>query len=216
MEEKSVIISNVYDNTAFDPKFKTGFGFSCLIKINNKYILFDTGGDSPTLLANMETLGIKPAQIDVVILSHSHGDHTGGLQGFLEKNPDVAIYKPTSFSKPTKLFENVYTTGALGTGIKEQSLVIDAAKGLIVITGCAHPGIVDIVKTAKRMLNRKIYLVLGGFHLGDATEVIKEFRLLGVEKVAPCHCTGDTAVQQFKEEYEDDFIENGVGKVINI
>lgn len=212
----NIIITIIYDNSEFDPKFKTGFGFSCIVKLGKKNILFDTGGDSPTLLSNMKIAGIKPKQIDVVFLSHEHGDHTGGLSGFLEKNPDVTIYKPTAFSKPTKLLENVYTTGALGTWIKEQSLIIDANKGLVVITGCAHPGIVNIVKKAKEFMNKKIYLVLGGFHLGNAAAVIKEFKALGVEKVAPCHCTGDLAIGQFKEEYKENYIRIGVGKVIEI
>ena len=214
--EASIKIINIYDNYEFDPKFKTGFGFSCIVKLKNKTILFDTGGDSPTLLSNMETAGIKPAQIDIVFLSHSHFDHTGGLSGFLEKNPNVTVYKPTSFSKPTKILENVYSTGALGTFIKEQSLVIDTNKGLIVITGCAHPGIVSIVITAKEMLNKKIYLVIGGFHLGGDISAVKDFKELGVEKAAPSHCSGDIAIQAFKQEYKEDFIFNGVGKVVEV
>jgi len=52
----------------------------------------------------------------------------------------------------------------LGTGIKEQSLIIKSAKGLIIITGCAHPGIVNIVKKAKEIFpNENVYLVLGYF-----------------------------------------------------
>jgi 7,8-dihydropterin-6-yl-methyl-4-(beta-D-ribofuranosyl)aminobenzene 5'-phosphate synthase len=67
--------------------------------------------------------------------------------------------------KPIRICEDVYSTGELGTFIKEESLIIKTSKGLVVITGCAHPGIVNIVKRAKEMLKSDVYLVLGGFHL---------------------------------------------------
>ncbi|MCK4428210.1 MAG: MBL fold metallo-hydrolase, partial [candidate division Zixibacteria bacterium] len=94
-------------------------------------------------------------------------------------------------------------------------------KGLVVITGCAHPGIVEILREAKKITNEDIYLVLGGFHLGGVgdsklRDIIKSFRELGVKKAAPCHCSGDRTRELFKEEYGDDFIANGVGKIIEI
>ena len=101
-----------------------------------------------------------------------------------------------------KITEGVYSTGELGTVIKEQSLIIDSEKGLIIITGCAHHGIVDIIKTAKELMNKKAYLAVGGFH-HPSTAVIKKFKELDVEKAAPSHCTGDQAVQVFAEEYKE-------------
>ncbi len=237
--QANITILDVYDNVEFNPDFKTGFGFACVVKLKDKTILFDTGGDSQTLLSNLETANIKPEDIDIILLSHIHGDHVGGLLGFLEKNPNVKVYVPASFpssfknqiastgaelidvSNPVKIIEGVYSTGELGTWIKEQSLVIDSDKGLVVITGCAHPGIVNIVRKAKDMFNKKLYLVLGGFHLSAAGDselknIIKSFRELEVEKTAPSHCTGERARELFKQEYKDNFIENGVGKEIRI
>jgi 7,8-dihydropterin-6-yl-methyl-4-(beta-D-ribofuranosyl)aminobenzene 5'-phosphate synthase len=100
-------------------------------------------------------------------------------------------------------------------------LVIDTSKGLVVITGCAHPGIVNIVRKAKEYLNEDVYMVIGGFHLGGANDralrgIINDFRTLDVKKAGPCHCSGDRCRQLFKEEYGDDFIEVGVGMVINL
>jgi len=234
MEELTEVkLSVVYDNNEFDPKLKTGWGFSCVVETEDKTVLFDTGGDSQTLLENMDVLGIDPKKIDMVVLSHIHGDHVGGLLGFLEKSSKVKVYIPSSFpasfksdimstgvelieiDKSTKITEGVYSTGELGTSIKEHSLIIDTNKGLVVISGCAHPGIADIVRKAKEQLNKKVYLVLGGFH-SPPLSVVQEFKELGVEKVAPCHCTGDRAVQVFEERYGDDYIKNGVGKVIKI
>jgi 7,8-dihydropterin-6-yl-methyl-4-(beta-D-ribofuranosyl)aminobenzene 5'-phosphate synthase len=117
--------------------------------------------------------------------------------------------------------EGVYSTGELGSGIIEQSLVLDTRQGLVVITGCAHPGIVSMVRRALELYRDQIYLVLGGFHLGGKSPgelegIIAEVRQLGVKKVAPCHCTGEQAMSMFAQEWGDDFIVNGAGRVIQI
>ena len=94
-------------------------------------------------------------------------------------------------------------------------------KGLVVITGCAHPGIAEIVLKAKQQFKEDIYLVLGGFHLGNAStheanEIIKEFNRIGVKYVAPCHCTGEQTISIFRNAFGENFIPVGVGKVIEI
>lgn len=215
-------IVTLYDNYLSNSKLKTGWGFSCLVKTKNQNILFDTGADGETLLSNMEKLDIDPKEFNFVFISHLHYDHTGGLPEILEIKPDLKVYKPDSFSKPTEIIKNIYTTGSLGDSIKEQSLIINTGKGLVIITGCAHPGVVNIIEKTKEMFpDENIYLVLGGFHLSGVSDselktIIKGFRELGVQKTAPCHCSGDRCRELFKEEYGDNFIENGVGKVINI
>ena len=222
MAKENILITTCYDNYLADSRLKNGWGFSALIKLEEQNILFDTGADSSTLLSNMEKLEINPKEIDFVIISHLHEDHTGGLPGILEIKPGLKVYKPESFSGPDQIINGVWTTGPLGTWIKEQSLILNTKKGLIIITGCAHPGIVNIVKKAKEMLPKEnIHLVLGGFHLSGASDselrsIISDFKKLGVQRVAPCHCSGDRTKELFKEEYQEDFIENGVGKIINI
>jgi len=233
-----VRITVVYDNYEFDERLKTGFGFSCVVETVDKRILFDTGGDSPTLLHNMEELGIDPGKIDIIVLSHIHGDHVGGLIGALEARPGVMVYVPKSFpdsfkdeiktygailvevSNPIEISSGVYTTGELGTWIREQSLIVKTKEGLVVITGCAHPGIVNVVRKAKEVMRGEVYLI-GGFHLSGASDreiqdIIKSFRELGVKKVAPCHCTGDRAIKMFEKEYGNNFIKTGVGRTIEI
>ncbi len=235
-----ISIITIYDNYQVNTHLKTGWGFSCLVKTKDKNILFDTGADSPTLLSNMEKLNINPKEIDLIVLSHIHGDHVGGLEGFLQKNRNVKVYIPASFpnsmreeiksheaeyidvSEFSEISEGIYSTGELGTWIKEQSLIVNTEKGLILITGCAHPGVVNIVDKVKEMFPEKnVFLVLGGFHLSGTSDselkgIIKDFRKLGVQKAAPCHCSGDRCRELFKEEYKEDFIENGVGKIIEI
>jgi len=238
---KNVTLITVYDNYQSNPALQTGHGFGCLIKTNNKTLLFDTGADSETLLSNMEKLNIDMSKIDSVILSHEHYDHIGGMNGFLEKNNKVKVYVPKSFpqsfkeevkttganvvevSEATKICDGIYSTGELETniGIKEQSLIIATEKGLVIITGCSHPGIVNIVEKAKELTEESIYLVLGGFHLSGASDselrgIINDFRELEVEKVTPCHCSGERCRELFEEKYGDDFIANGIGKIIEI
>ncbi|MFH1710356.1 MAG: MBL fold metallo-hydrolase, partial [bacterium] len=216
---------------------KTSWGFSCLISYGGKNILFDTGGSGPVLLSNMKKLNISPKDIDIVVLSHDHWDHIGGLFSLLAENSDVKVYVHSSFSKGFKkeikyagavaaniadfkeIQKNIYCTGPMGKEVKEQALCIDTEKGLIVIAGCAHPGIVNMIKRCRNKLSRPVFLVMGGFHLFDESEliirkVVADFKKLGVAKVAPCHCTGDRAIMLFNKTYGDDFIKAGAGKVI--
>lgn len=232
-------ITIVYDNNPFDTKLKNAWGFSCLIQGLEKTILFDTGGDGEVLISNIKKLNINPRDIDVIFLSHEHWDHTGGLNDFLKENKNIVVYllpsfpedikksilnsgaKPVEIKSPTYLGNRVGSTGELSTLIKEQSLAIKTDKGLVIITGCAHPGIVQILKKAKEYFKQDIYQVIGGFHLGDFSdteikEIIRQFRKLGVKKVGPCHCSGDRCRELFKEEYQKDYIEIGVGKFIKI
>jgi len=232
-ENEKLSIITVFDNYRADPLLKTGWGFSCLIRrirpigeksgsLKEENILLDTGADSDILLSNMKKLNIIPETIDFIFISHLHDDHIGGLNGILKIRPDLTVYKPELFPKEKEIIEDVYTTGSLGNDIKEQSLIIKSEKGLIIITGCAHPGIVNILEKAKEMFpSENIYLVLGGFHLEDELypelkSIISDFRKLNVQKAALCHCSGERTRELFKKEYGDNYIENGVGKVINI
>ena len=227
----------VYDNHSIKEDLEKDWGFSCFIEGLEKTILFDTGKNGHMLLSNMEKLGILPEKIDLVFLSHAHKDHTGGLDILLTKNPKMEVWLPRFFSssfkesiksagatvKEVDSFKKIclgaYTTGVIPGWIKEQSLILDTDKGLIVVTGCAHPRIVKIIFTAKELLDKKIHMVFGGFHLAgfleaEIEEITARFRALGVEKVGPCHCSGDNCRIIFAKEYKDDFIKTGAGKEI--
>jgi len=229
----------VYDNNAFDKRLKPHWGFSCLVRGLEKSILFDTGGKGKILLSNMRMLGIPLEAIDLVVLSHIHRDHTGGLDALLKENPRIEVWLPVFFpsslkkavikrgtnlmevDKFQKICEGAYTTGVIQGWINEQSLILDTTKGLIVVTGCAHPRIIKIISKARELLEKDIYLVLGGFHLlgfpkNEIEEIIETFRAEGVKKVGPCHCSGGEARSLFAEEYKDDFLDIGAGKEIEI
>lgn len=244
-------ITVVYDNRSLYRKLSPAWGFSCLVDDD---LLFDTGGDGPRLLSNMGQMGLDAKEIKTVVLSHAHGDHTGGLRSILAVNKGVNVYLPCSFPtsfkeqvkaharvvevhEPMEIAEGIYTTGEIGRGLVEQALVLVTGQGpsagsgqgpwagsgrsLVVVTGCAHPGIVGMMHCAKQIGGNGIYLAIGGFHLGGARKreiesIIAEFRRLGVRKVAPCHCTGSRATRMFASEFGADFIRNGVGRVIEV
>ena len=232
-------IKVIFDNVRYARQLETAWGFSCVIEGMPQVILFDTGSDGNVLLANMAKMGIDPRNVDAVFLSHLHDDHIGGLRVLLQRNPRITVFLPASFpasfkqpitatgaqvralDQPEKLFDKVYTTGVSGSWIKEQSLVIDTPKGLVIVTGCAHPGVVRIVRRTKNWLRQEVYLLMGGFHLGgqplgELPRVAAELQKLGVHKVAPSHCTGEAARKLFRERWGRNFIDSGVGAVIEL
>lgn len=236
---KDLVLTVLYDNNPYNEELETRWGFSCLVEGLEKTILFDVGGEGAVLLKNMEKVNIDPKRVDVIMLSHIHYDHIGGLCDFFQKNHDVTVYIPESFPQsikdkvkeggaeqvgvhgPTEICRGAYSTGELGSWIKEESLIIKTTKGLVLITGCAHPGIVNIVNKAKEMLHSDVYLVLGGFHLcwmnlSQVKKIISGVREAGVQRAAPCHCSGDLARKQFQKTYGKDFILVGAGKKITL
>jgi 7,8-dihydropterin-6-yl-methyl-4-(beta-D-ribofuranosyl)aminobenzene 5'-phosphate synthase len=227
-------ITIVYDNNSYEPALRTAWGFACVVELEGSSILFDTGGDGRLLLSNMRKLRIDPEAIDMVVLSHAHGDHVGGLAAFLRENHDVRVYMPASFPEslfgevrhsgaqvkqikgPQELARNVYTTGELDGGIPEQSLVLRTEAGLAVVTGCAHPGVIHILEQSKQVVSGDIALAMGGFHLGGTSEsqidsIVRRAQELGVRFVAPCHCSGALARKKFGQAYGNRYLPAGVG-----
>ncbi|MBN1657924.1 MAG: MBL fold metallo-hydrolase [Anaerolineae bacterium] len=239
-EDQTMILTVVYDNNPYDPRLQTGWGFGAWLEYGEQTVLFDTGADGTVLLDNMAALGLDPKAIDVVVLSHAHDDHTGGLFKLLEVNPEVIVYLPQVLSDrfkaqaraagavvvgvdaPVEVVPGLWSTGQMGSGAVEQALAVETGKGLVVVTGCAHPGVDEMVARAAEVAGAQqigggeIALVVGGFHLGSASrahieEIIGNFRRLGVQQVAPCHCTGEAARALFLEAYGDDYHGCGVG-----
>lgn len=234
----SVRLTVLFDNYSYSDGFETGWGFSCLVEGTNKTILFDTGSDGALLMKNIEAGEIDPGVVDIVFLSHYHWDHTGGLERFLQENRNVTLCVPASFpdtfdeamreagietieiGTPGTVCDGVLSTGEMGSRIKEQSLVIETDAGLIVITGCAHPGIVDIVERAREIDGRDVLFVFGGFHLRGAggselERIVSRFEEMGVRFVGPSHCTGDEAIEAFKDAFGERYISIGTGRIIS-
>jgi 7,8-dihydropterin-6-yl-methyl-4-(beta-D-ribofuranosyl)aminobenzene 5'-phosphate synthase len=237
-ETKPIQMTVLYDNYVAAEGTRAEWGFACLIQGTAKTILFDTGGNPETFQHNVNHLSADLNSVEAVVLSHDHWDHVGGISVVFETNTKAPIYIPHGFpydfvrkvelagAKPVPVNEavavcdHVYLTGQMGGMIKEQSLMVNTPQGLVIVTGCSHQGIVNIIKKAKELLNREIYLVFGGFHLMQHSEeqvdaIIKAFKELGVQKCGATHCTGDRAIQQFKDAFGDDYVEIGSGRVLH-
>lgn len=192
------------------------WGFSCLVEAGGRKILFDTGARGAVFLHNLGILRIKPAELQEVFISHGHWDHTGGLKDFLSCNK-ATVYLPASCPPPVgagkiirskgawQIYENIYSTGELA-GI-EQSLVVKTERGLVVVVGCAHPGVGSILEAAAQF--GKPLALIGGLH------DFAEFELLNdLELVCPVHCTRFKTL--IKSLYPEKCVEGGAGRVIEI
>ena len=206
----------VYDNEA-KPGFEKGWGFSCLIELEDEKILFDTGWDGNVLLSNLKKFGVRPEEIKKVVISHAHWDHLGGLPHIRRR--DMQVYVPQSFSRRLReemasrfdlhevkgaqqIREGVWTTGELGNEIKEQSLVLKTRKGLVAVVGCSHPGVRKIFSAASKF--GKISGVVGGMH------GFKDYALLeGLDLIVPTHCTVNK--KKIAELFPDAYVEGKAG-----
>ena len=237
VEKNTIIMTVLYDNYVYSEGTKNAWGFSCFIEGTEKNILFDTGGEGKVLMHNIDKLNINPESVETIVISHNHWDHTGGLFTFLEKKSGIPVYLPHSFpgefidkvkdagasviliNEPAEICKDVFSTGEMEGRVNEQSLIVNTNKGIVVVTGCSHPGIVNIIKKVQEIMEEDIYLVFGGFHLKDHSEkavkeIISQFRELGVKKCGATHCTGDKQIKLFKEAYGNDYIEMGTGRVL--
>lgn len=239
-EEQQIVLTVVFDNIAHNPDLKTEWGYGCVIQTEEDTLLFDTGNNGTILLDNMAKLKIEPQSIHSVVISHTHWDHLGGLSDFLQINSNVTIYIPNSSSSAVvkkiaasgaqvirvdsslRIVLDIFSLGELKGLMPEQSIVLRTSKGLVIITGCAHPGIVNIIKHAKLLFpDESIYLTMGGFHLRsynleEIEHIVKTIQKLGVQQIAPSHCTGETAIEIFKQRFQENFIQSGVGRRIVI
>jgi 7,8-dihydropterin-6-yl-methyl-4-(beta-D-ribofuranosyl)aminobenzene 5'-phosphate synthase len=211
-------ITIVYDNEVRKAGLRPGWGFSALIEdAEVSPLLFDTGADGPTLLHNMEELNIDPQDLGIIVISHAHGDHTGGLSEILRINEIAELYLPSSFKRAfpgrkvtmvkdsIQIRENIFSTGEL-EGI-EQSLALKTDKGIFVLTGCAHPAMRSILAAATRFGG--LYGIAGGFHGFRDFKVFNDLSL-----ICPCHCT--TYKQEIRDLFKDKTLKCGAGVVIEL
>jgi 7,8-dihydropterin-6-yl-methyl-4-(beta-D-ribofuranosyl)aminobenzene 5'-phosphate synthase len=262
-------ITILYDAFGADATMKKDWGFSALVEISGKRILFDTGNDPDIFAANVKAKNVDLTSIDFVVLSHRHSDHMAGLNHVLSVNPTVKIYAPkegfgiygsslpSSFYRkdeslppemryyggkppdvmkfgtawPRANIELIDKTTEIVPGItllalvsdapgtrelKELSLAVNTAEGVVLVVGCSHPGIERIVEAAAA-INPRIRLISGGFHLVVASDeaIAKTVAALKdtfkVENIAPGHCTGEPTFAALKRAYGDRYLYAGVG-----
>lgn len=276
-QELPARVTILYDAFGKASQLKQGWGYSALVEYAGKRVLFDTGGDNDIFAHNVKTLGVDLTRLDLVVLTHRHGDHTSGLNYVLSLNPGVKIYTPSeggAFGTPIspallKLIHGrveavpaelryfngnppstmtvgtpwpganfiqirepsevlpgflLFSTTSDITGTREMneiSMAVRTPRGIVLISGCAHPGIEKILETASK-IDSRIYSVLGGFHLVDVsdsgiTSLTRSFRdKWKIERMAPGHCTGQFAFSEFIKTYGDKFDHAGHGSVITL
>jgi 7,8-dihydropterin-6-yl-methyl-4-(beta-D-ribofuranosyl)aminobenzene 5'-phosphate synthase len=258
-------------------------GFSCLVTIEKAggttRVLFDAGLTPDGLIENMRRLEIAAQDIDIIVLSHGHWDHTTGMDGLVRAlgRPNVPVLIHPDFwsrrrislpSGPVELpstsrpalegagFEvveeqqpsflldgSLLVTGEVDRTtefeqghplfqayrdghwqpdpliLDDQALVANLkGRGLVVLTGCGHSGIVNILRYVKKLTGEdRIHAVIGGFHLSGplfekiiapTCDALADF---SPDYLVPSHCTGWRATHALAARFPDAFIQNSVG-----
>jgi len=237
--ESPVTIRVIYDNYLKDEKLEADWGYSILIEGLEKEILFDTGTKPDLFENNFKKMGIDASKIDLLVISHEHYDHIGGIPAFVKMKKDIPVLIPYEFSEkfkrdmtayslqpilvrePAKICEHLYTSGVFDFEIAEHALVLNTKKGLVVMTGCSHPGITEMLKKIRSDFRKDIYMVFGGFHLMQKSDsemeaLISEMKTLGVVKCGATHCTGDRQIEMFRNSFGENYFELGVGNIVRI
>jgi len=236
-------ITSLVDNDIWMRGLASSWGLSLYVEIDSgekrHKVLMDTSGSSNVLFSNAGKLEVDLSDVEAVFVSHWHLDHCGSLSHVLPLlRQQTPVYVPSKSSSGIKtikeaegtpiicsdlvhLMEGVMSTGEMGGGVSEHSLVINMRDmGLVVLSGCAHPGIVNIVKRAQLVSGvSRVYAVIGGFHISSKREgaYVAEFlHKLDVKLVSPCHCTGVNAKDAIADIMKGTCIKNGSGKVWSI
>ncbi|MHC4789732.1 MAG: MBL fold metallo-hydrolase [Planctomycetota bacterium] len=200
----------LYDNRAREG-YRADWGFACLIE-GEQSVLFDTGADPAVLAHNMAAAGVSVADVDSVVLSHDHWAHTGGLPHLaVETGPGLtyilesfgpqvraeaaAISEVKEVSGPFEVAPGIHTTGPVSNALDEQALWLETENGIVLITGCGHPGVDTLLYSIEA--DGPVHGVLGGFHGFRRFEALE-----GIPFLAPCHCT------QFRKDFEERFPES--------
>jgi 7,8-dihydropterin-6-yl-methyl-4-(beta-D-ribofuranosyl)aminobenzene 5'-phosphate synthase len=260
-------------------------GFSCLVQITKAQtttrVLFDAGISPDGMIENMRRLELSPGDIDVVVLSHGHWDHTTGMHGLVSElgraelpvliHPEfwsrrrVAIpgREPVELPSTSKsalvgagfeiveqprpsflLAGSLLVTGEVerttdfergaapahqahrGDGWQPDPLILDdqalvvsvRGRGLIVLSGCGHSGIVNTLRYVQRLTGEpRLHAVIGGFHLSGAyfepiiARTCDALATIAPDYIVPCHCTGWRAIHAMAARFPDAFIQNSVG-----
>jgi 7,8-dihydropterin-6-yl-methyl-4-(beta-D-ribofuranosyl)aminobenzene 5'-phosphate synthase len=209
--------------------FKKDPGFSAAIHSGKKTILFDTGMYNNNLYNNLKAASLKAEDIDAVVLSHNHNDHTNGLPAILHKNPEVPVYihrkwengipfqGMTIQSKNIIIVENpgeqeglpagMIVTEPLHSsdygGIAEHAMIICLKESFVLICGCCHPGLIHFLDRRERLGidNKMAFHIFGGMHSFSFTENQVDALKSNILSVTLCHCTQH--IQRFKNQFSD-------------
>lgn len=194
-------------------------------------VLFDTFANSRVLFKNFRRFGDDIERVRHIVISHNHWDHMGGLWDIVERVPRLNVHLPAPVNDDVKeriarhgskviegrsagykIKEGVYVSGMMmgqykGKTVVEQALVLEMNRRLLMMSGCGHPGIPNMVKQIKEDFGVPVRAIMGGFHLfqgytpDQIRDHVDQLKTSGVEMVAPAHCTGADAVRIFQESF---------------
>ena len=244
MEEfNSIRVTTIVDNEVWKRGLTSSWGLSLYVEAfreeKRRMILVDTSGSFRALSENASRLNVDLSSVEAIFISHWHGDHCGSLGHVLpllkqftpvyvpSKNPFkfrrimAAGGAPKVCSEPIELMEGMMSTGEMRDGVSEHSLLINLReRGLVVLTGCSHPGIMNIIRRAQRVSGiRKIYAVIGGLHISSTHQGVNVAKILskmGVKLVSPCHCTHVNAKIGIAKVMKEKYLRNGSGRCVSI
>lgn len=169
-----------------------------------------------------------------VVISHLHGDHTGGLPAVASYSPGASVVLPEHYGvnwvkstglipivneETTRITDNVWVSEPLPAGnLREQCLSVGEPGKLLVLVGCSHPGTDALVEKVVSDIGG-VAVVAGGMHLAGATskrvaEVVDKLVRLGIRRLYPLHCSGDTVIRYALREYPWLLGKAGAGSVI--
>ena len=228
----------IYDNTSARSDVQADWGFAAVVTLRERRVLFDSGTKPELFLTNLEKMEVDPSSITQAVISHQHPDHRNGIYKLFPLHPSIRIHflkafyekayeeatavgmTPNRVTGPFEVEPGVYSTGMIAGDPPEQSLAVETSKGIVLLVGCGHPGVVNIVETVERQRGvDSIRLVLGGFHMlrqneDEINSKIAKLKQLNVRRVMPAHCSGDLAKRLFQEAYGVNFETLGAGKVV--
>lgn len=238
-DSPAVRITYLYDNTTAVANAQAAWGFATLVEAYGKRVLFDTGGDANIFRQNVAAIGVDLRQLDAVVISHEHWDHTNGIP-VLGRHDGLPVFYPASANEsapfkrmlkdagmqpmPVAEMTDIAPRIAVSHEMKsfeaaEVALVIDTDEGLIVLVGCAHPGPDAMVTQIRERTGRPVLALLGGFHLLNAsnekiTQTVANFKAQGIRYLGPSHCAGTAAIGAIRQAWGERFVEGGVGTLV--
>lgn len=226
------------DNKALRRDLVAKHSLSILVEVGVEKYLFGMGADYYVIEHNSKVLDADLATVDCIVVSHAHVPHFGGYRYLAEESPltpTIIPYgtgeslgnllrqhglKPLESRTWVKLGEGVYVSQSFYGPPFEHYLIVSHSKGLVLFTGCAHPGIGTLEEVAK-YLGKSVYAIIGGFHMQSAPRDVVERRaknlVYGLKPsiVVPLHCSG----RQFAEELRRtgiEVLEGGAGLEIEL
>lgn len=279
MEGPTMLIKSLIENVTENPTLEAEHGLSLYIETKDHKILFDVG-QSDAFLRNAYKLGVDIEGVEVLVISHGHYDHGGGLKAFLKANDKAKVYvakeafehhlskrqdgrmkeiglDPSlkkhpriyetkgneqlcdclelmrntshSYPKPTMnryLYKKVHGVYVKDDFYHEQNLMVHCDGKTVLIVGCAHNGILNILDTYKTRTNADPNVVVGGFHLSSGSRNEKESQatfdqvshVLGQKETEyyTCHCTGMDGYDLLKKDLGEQITYLSAGKSIHL